>query len=57
MRKATFVMATLSFVTSATTLGVVLHGAKKVHDDIQEVREKSNQAISKLQAALIDFSV
>lgn len=59
MRKATFIMSALSFVASVLTLGVVLGGAKKLHDDIQDVRSKTNQALGKVKQTLsdIDFSV
>lgn len=57
MRKATFIMSTLSFVASVTTLAVVFKGVKKVHDEVEELRSKTNETLGKLKRALIDFSV
>lgn len=57
MRVATLVLSALSFATSALTLGLVLGGAKKVHDDVQEVRTKTNDTLSKFKAALADVEL
>lgn len=57
MLKATFIMSTLAFVTSVTTLAVIFGGVKKLNDDIQDVRKKTNQAIGKIKAAMLDFNV
>lgn len=57
MRKATFIMSTLSFAASATTLYVAFKGVKKLHDDVEELRAKTNDTLGKLKRALVDFSV
>lgn len=57
MRLATLILSGLSFATSAVTLGLVLGGAKKVNDDIQEVRKKSNETLNKMKAALADIEL
>ena len=57
MRKATFVMSTLTFVASALTLAVVFKSVKKMHDDVEELRAKTNETVGKLKRALVDFSV
>ena len=57
MRKATFVMSTLTFVASALTLAVVFKSVKKMHDDVEELRAKTNETLGKLKRALVDFSV
>lgn len=57
MRKATFIFSALSFVTSAATLGVLVYGSKRVHNDIQDVRSKSNDALRKIKTALIDVQL
>ena len=57
MRLATLVLSALSFTTSVITLGVVLGGAKKVNDDVQEVRRKTNESLTKMKAALADIEL
>lgn len=57
MRKATFIFSALSFITSVATLGVIAYGAKRVHEDIQEVRTKSNEAIHKMKVAMLDIQI
>lgn len=57
MRLATLVLSALSFTTSAITLGIVLGGAKKVNDDVQEVRRKTNESLTKMKAALADIEL
>lgn len=57
MRVATLVLSALSFTTSAITLGIVLGGAKKVHDDVQEVRVKTNDTLNKFKTALSDLEI
>lgn len=57
MRKATFLMSALSVVASISTLAVVLVGAKKVEAEVQDIRVKTNAALSKLKIALVDFTV
>lgn len=59
MRKATFIMSALSFVASIATLGVVLVGAKKIDEEVQDIRVKTNRAILKLKTAIVavDFNV
>lgn len=57
MRKATFIMSTLSFVTSVITLAVIAKGVKKLNDDIQDVRAKTNDKLSQLKVALVDFKI
>lgn len=61
MQTATFVMATLSFVTSATLLVVVVVGSKKVNDRVEsvvdEVKNEANDRITKFQAALQDLKL
>ncbi|QAU06750.1 membrane protein [Gordonia phage Aflac] len=57
MRKATFVFSVLSFVTSVATLGVITYGVKKLNDDIQDVRAKTNDSLQKMKAALLTVSI
>ena len=57
MRLATLILSALSFTTSALTLGIVLGGAKKVNDDVQEVRRKTNESLTKMKAALADIEL
>lgn len=57
MRKATLLFSALSFVTSALTLGALVYGAKKVHNDIQDVRNKSNESLQKMKVAMLDIQI
>lgn len=57
MFKATFAFSVISCVSSVATLAVVLIGAKKVHDEIQEVREKSNDQLNKFKQAIVSFNL
>lgn len=57
MRLATLILSGLSFTTSALTLGLMLGGAKKVNDDVQEVRKKTNESLNKIKAALSDIEL
>lgn len=57
MRLATLILSGLSFATSAVTLGLVLGGAKKVHDDVEDVRKKANDTLKKMKAALNDIEL
>ena len=57
MRKATFFMSALSFVASALTLAVVYKGVKDVHNEVEELRAKTNKALANVKRSLIDFSV
>lgn len=57
MRLATLILSGLSFATSAVTLGVVLGGAKKVHDDVEDVRKKANDTLNKMKSALNDIEL
>ena len=57
MRKATFIMSALSFVASALTLAVVYKGVKDVHNEVEELRAKTNKALNNVKRSLVDFSV
>lgn len=57
MRKATFIMSALSFVASALTLAVVFKGVKDVHNEVEDLRAKTNKALNKVKSSLVDFSV
>ncbi|AVO25282.1 hypothetical protein PBI_GRAVY_43 [Gordonia phage Gravy] len=57
MRKATLIFSALSFVTSVATLGVLAFGAKRVHNDIQEVRAKTNDSLQKMKVAMLDIQI
>lgn len=57
MFKATFAFSVLSCVSSVATLAVVLIGAKKVHDEIQDIRDKSNEQINKFKQAVVNFNI
>ncbi|QJD49621.1 membrane protein [Gordonia phage Secretariat] len=57
MRKATFALSFLSLVTSVVTLGVIAIGAKKVHQDIQDMRANTNKALQKMKVALLDVQL
>lgn len=54
---AIFTMSTLSFIASVTTLGVVAFGAKKMQEELDEVKNKTNGTVKKLKQALnnLDF--
>lgn len=57
MRKATFFMSAMSFVASALTLAVVFKGVKDVHNEVEELRAKTNKALNNVKRSLVDFSV
>lgn len=57
MRLATLILSALSFTTSTLTLGLVLGGAKKVNDDVQEVRKKANESLTTIKSALADLEL
>lgn len=57
MRKATFFMSAMSFVASALTLAVVYKGVKDVHNEVEELRAKTNKALNNVKRSLVDFSV
>lgn len=57
MQLATLILSGLSFATSAVTLGLVLGGAKKVNDDLQEGRKKANETLNKMKAALAEIEL
>lgn len=57
MRKATFFMSALSFVASALTLAVVYKGVKDVQNEVEDLRAKTNKALTKIKVSLTDFSV
>ena len=57
MRKATFFMSALSFVASTLTLAVVYKGVKDVHNEVEELRAKTNKALNNVKRSLVDFSV
>lgn len=57
MRKATFFMSAMSFVASALTLAVVYKGVKDVHNEVEDLRAKTNKALNKVKSSLVDFSV
>lgn len=45
-------ISSLSLVASSATLAIVLIGARKVRDNVEEMKKKSNQTISNLTFAL-----
>ena len=57
MRKATLIFSALSFATSVATLGVIVYGSKRIHNDIQDVRTKSNDALRKMKTAIVDIQI
>jgi hypothetical protein len=57
MNVAILTVATLSLVVSTATLGVVLVGAKKVEQEVEEVRSKTNTTLQKIRFALHDLEV
>ena len=57
MRKATFIMSALSFVASALTLAVVFKGVRDVQNEVEDLRAKTNKALTKIKVSLTDFSV
>ena len=57
MRKATFFMSAMSFVASALTLAVVYKGVTDVHNEVEELRAKTNKALNNVKRSLVDFSV
>lgn len=54
---ALITISTLSLLTSAATLTVVLVGGKKAVEEVAEVREKTNTALRKFKAALADLEI
>lgn len=54
---ALITISTLSLLTSAATLTVVLVGGKKAVEEVTEVREKTNTALRKFKAALADLEI
>ena len=57
MQKATLIFSVLGFATSVATLGIMAYGSKRVHQDIQDVRTKSNEAIRKMKVAMLDIQI
>lgn len=57
MRKATFFMSALSFATSVLTLAVVYKGVKQMQTEVEALRDKTNVALNKVKASLLDFTV
>ena len=57
MRKATFFMSAMSFVASALTLAVVYKGVRDVQNEVEDLRAKTNKALTKIKVSLTDFSV
>lgn len=57
MRKATFIMSALSCIASIVTLAVIAKGVKKLNDDIQDVRQKTNDKLAQVKGALDNFSI
>jgi hypothetical protein len=49
---ALITISSLSFIASATTLTVVLVGAKKMQTQLDEVKTKTNKTVSNLKSAL-----
>lgn len=49
---ALFAISSLSLLTSAATLTIVLVGAKKVEAQVEDVRKKANTNIAKIKSAL-----
>lgn len=49
---ALFTISGLSLITSATTLAVIIFGAKRVETEMEEVKTKSNDALRKVKAAI-----
>lgn len=57
MNIAILTVATLSLVVSATTLTMVVVGAKKVESSIVEAKERSNSAIRGMKHALDNLEI
>ncbi len=57
MRKATFIMSALSCIASIVTLAVIAKGVKKLNDDIQDVRKKTNDKLAQVKGALDNFNI
>lgn len=54
---AILAVSTLSLVTSAATLAVVLVGGKQMKQEVDETKEKANSSIRKLKTALEDLEL
>lgn len=52
MDVAILAVSTLSLITSAATLTVVLVGGKKMHSEVEAVKTKTNKTVSNLKSAL-----
>ena len=49
---AVVTFSALSFLTSATTLAVVIYGGKRAENEIEDVKERANSAIRGMKHAL-----
>lgn len=54
---ALFAISTLSLITSATTLAVVLVGAKKVEAEMDAARSKAVDGLNKIKSALDSLEI
>ena len=54
---ALFAVSTLSLAASLGTLGVVLVGAKKMQQEVDDVRVKTNSTVNKIKNALSDLDL
>lgn len=54
---AVVTLSALSFLTSSATLAVVLVGGKRAEKQIDEVRTKTNRALTGFRNALSDLEI
>lgn len=52
---AILAISSLSLITSAATLTLVLVGAKRMQEEVEEVRETANGTVKKIKNALNDL--
>lgn len=56
MNVAILVTSSVACVASVTTLIVVLVGAKRMEEEMEAMKEKTNKNVNKLKAALYNIS-
>jgi hypothetical protein len=54
MRIATFIFSGVAAAASVATLGVVLFGAKKVEQQVEDVKQKTTKSLTTFKNALED---
>lgn len=55
MKFATFAFSAVAAVASVSTFAVVCVGAKKMQQEIDELRSKTNKTLNKMKSALVEM--